>query len=89
MLQDPLWQHLWSGGELTLIVNNQNIINAGILYDNTFDKKLSLFVKNQNITNAGIPLEKELSLIVNNQNIINAGILYDNTFVKEKASKLN
>ena len=54
MLQDPLWQHLWSGGELTLIVNNQNIINAGILYDNTFDKKLSLFVKNQNITNAGI-----------------------------------
>ena len=54
MLQDPLRQHLWSGGELTLIVNNQNIINAGILYDNTFDKKLSLFVKNQNITNAGI-----------------------------------
>ena len=40
--------------ELSLIVNNQNIINAGILYDNTFDKKLSLFVKNQNITNAGI-----------------------------------
>ena len=25
--------------ELSLIVNNQNIINAGILYDNTFVKE--------------------------------------------------